>query len=267
MSHDYNQKSPIDVENISWQEGKAEILKDIGFQLEKGSFTGIIGPNGSGKTTLLRNMSAWYKPRQGTILINGENISSFSSKELAREMAVVTQNPGVDFEFTAHDVVLMGRSPYIPRFGSETEEDMKKTKEVMELTKTWDFRDRLVTDLSAGELQRVAIARALAQDTPILLMDEPISNLDINHQVQIMDLIKDYQKKRGLTVIVVLHDLNMAARYCEGLILLSKGKIFSLGDTNKVLTIDNIREVYGLDVHIIKNPISKHPIIIPASHV
>lgn len=265
MSIKKNPGFSIEVKGLNWRIGDAEILKDIRLQLDKNSFVGIIGPNGSGKTTLLRNISTWYKPHGGTVLIHGRDVLSFTSRALAHEMAFVTQNANIEFEFTAMDIVLMGRSPYIPRFGSETKEDIEKTEEVMWLTNTWEFRDRSVTTLSAGEMQRVMIARALVQDTPILLMDEPISNLDINHQIQIMDLIKGYQRKRGVTVVMVLHDLNIAAQYCQELVLLDGGRIFCWGEPESVLTADNIRAIYGIDVHIMDNPLSGYPMIIPIS--
>jgi iron complex transport system ATP-binding protein len=257
MSSKDNPRFSIEVKELNWQIGNARILKDIGLQLDKNSFVGIIGPNGSGKTTLLRNISSWYKPDAGTVLIHGRDVLSYTSRALAHEMAFVTQNARIEFEFTAMDIVLMGRSPYISRFGSETQEDIEKSRKIMELTKTWELKDRSVTTLSAGEMQRVMIARALVQDTPILLMDEPISNLDINHQIQIMDLIKGYQREKGVTVVMVLHDLNIAAQYCEKLILLNRGEIFCSGEPESVLTRDNIRAVYGIDVHIMENPLKR----------
>jgi iron complex transport system ATP-binding protein len=265
MSSKDNPRFSIEVKELNWQIGNARILKDIGLQLDKNSFVGIIGPNGSGKTTLLRNISSWYKPDAGTVLIHGRDVLSYTSRALAHEMAFVTQNARIEFEFTAMDIVLMGRSPYISRFGSETQEDIEKSRKIMELTKTWELKDRSVTTLSAGEMQRVMIARALVQDTPILLMDEPISNLDINHQIQIMDLIKGYQREKGVTVVMVLHDLNIAAQYCEKLILLNRGEIFCSGEPESVLTRDNIRAVYGIDVHIMENPLSGHPMVVPIS--
>ena len=265
MSSKDNPRFSIEVKELNWQIGNARILKDIGLQLDKNSFVGIIGPNGSGKTTLLRNISSWYKPDAGTVLIHGRDVLSYTSRALAHEMAFVTQNARIEFEFTAMDIVLMGRSPYISRFGSETQEDIEKSRKIMELTKTWELKDRSVTTLSAGEMQRVMIARALVQDTPILLMDEPISNLDINHQIQIMDLIKGYQREKGVTVVMVLHDLNIAAQYCEKLILLNRGEIFCSGEPESVLTRDNIRAVYGIDVHIMENPLNGHPMVVPIS--
>ena len=258
-----NPKTAIEVRGLSWQAEDIKILEGIGLEVSKNSFVGIIGPNGSGKTSLLRYISAWYKPQAETVFLYGGDILSRRGKELSREIAVIAQNMAIEFDFTAMDVVLMGRFPHISRFGSEGQEDIEKTKNVMELTGTWDLKDRLVTNLSGGELQRVMIARALAQETSILLMDEPISNLDISYQVEIMDLIKGYQQEKGLTVITVLHDLNIAAQYCERLILLNKGEVYCQGKPEKVLTKENIKAVYGIDVHIIENPSQGYPYIMP----
>ena len=234
--------------------------------MDKNSFVGIIGPNGSGKTTLLRNISSWHKPDAGTVLIHGRDVLSYTSRALAHEMAFVTQNARIEFEFTAMDDSPDGRSPYIYQGSvARLREDIEKSRKIMELTKTWELKDRSVTTLSAGEMQRVMIARALVQDTPILLMDEPISTHDINHQIQIMDLIKGYQREKGVTVVMVLHDLNIAAQYCEKLILLNRGEIFCSGEPETVLTRDNIRAVYGIDVHIMENPLSGHPMVVPIS--
>lgn len=265
MASKEKSKPAIEIKGLNWHFGKTKILKDIEMEIENRSFIGIIGPNGSGKTTLLRNISTWYKPNIDTIILDGRDILSFNSRILSRKMAFVAQNTSIEFEFTAMDVVLMGRSPYIPRFGNESQEDIEKAQKVMELTETWNLRDRSVTSLSGGELQRVMIARALVQESPILLMDEPISNLDINHQIQIMDLVKKYQQEKELTVVTVLHDLNIAGQYCQKLILLDRGEIFYTGKPQEVLTRDNIKTVYGVDVRIIENPINGFPFIIPIS--
>ncbi|HZJ82949.1 MAG TPA: ABC transporter ATP-binding protein [Clostridia bacterium] len=253
----------IEIKDLSWGVGDIEILKNISLEIEKNRFIGIIGPNGSGKTTLLRNISSWFKPNINTVLVDGEDVLSFNSRELSRKMAFVTQSTSIEFEFTAMDVVLMGRSPYIPRFGNEGTEDIEIVHRVMKLTQTGHLKDRNVTNLSGGELQRVMIARALVQDTNVLLLDEPISNLDINHQIQIMDLVKEYQYEKNLTVVTVLHDLNIAAQYCDKLILLDEGKIFCSDEPEKVLTRDNIKRVYGADVHIMENPLNGSPFVIP----
>ena len=178
---------------------------------------------------------------------------------------IVAQSTKVEFEFTAMDIVLMGRSPYVSRFEDEGEEDLRIAKEAMEATRTWHLRDRTVNSLSGGELQRVMVARALAQDTDILLMDEPISHLDIQHQIQILDLARKLQMEKGLTVVIVLHDLNLAAQYCDEFILLHNGRIYCSGPADKVLTEENIRKVYGVDIHIMKNPVNGSPLIIPIS--
>lgn len=258
-------KRVIDIRNLDYTVGCSHILEDINISFERGKFIGIIGPNGSGKTTLLRHISAWLKPKKNSVIINGKDVLSFSDKELARQMALVAQSSRVEFEFTAMDVVLMGRSPYISRFEDEGEEDLRIAREAMEATHTWHLKDRTASSLSGGELQRVMVARALAQDTDILLMDEPISHLDIQHQIQILDLARKLQREKGLTIVIVLHDLNLAAQYCDELILLHNGTIYCSGPVDKVLNEENIREVYGVDIHIMKNPINGSPLIIPIS--
>lgn len=265
MVKDSNSKIAISIRNLDYTAGSNHILKNINISFEQGEFIGIIGPNGSGKTTLLRHISAWLKPEKNAVLINERDVLSFSEKELAREMALVAQSSQIEFEFTAMDVVLMGRSPYISRFQDESRRDLGIARNAMEVTHTWHLKDRTANSLSGGELQRVMIARALAQDTSILLMDEPISHLDIHHQIEILDLVKGLQIEKGLTVVAVLHDLNLAAQYCDELILLHNGEICCSGSAQEVLTQENIYRVYGINVYVMKNPINGFPLIIPIS--
>lgn len=265
MGDKLNSKAVIDIHDLDYTVGLSHILEGINVSFERGKFIGIIGPNGSGKTTLLRHISAWLKPKRNSVIINGKDVLSFSDRELSRQMALVAQSTKVEFEFTAMDIVLMGRSPYVSRFEDEGEEDLRIAKEAMEATRTWHLRDRTVNSLSGGELQRVMVARALAQNTDILLMDEPISHLDIQHQIQILDLARKLQMEKGLTVVIVLHDLNLAAQYCDEFILLHNGRIYCSGPADKVLTEENIREVYGIDIYVMKNPVNGSPLIIPIS--
>lgn len=169
-------EAAIEVRDLDYRVGDIKILENIEATFKRGKFIGIIGPNGSGKTTLLRNITTWYRPKKNTVLLDNKDILSFTGKELSQKTAFVSQNNQVEFEFTALDIVLMGRAPYIPRFEDESPEDVDIAQRAMELTKTWHLKERIVTTLSGGELQRVMVARALAQDTEILLMDEPISN-------------------------------------------------------------------------------------------
>lgn len=253
----------VRINGLNWSFGSTAILKDITLQLDKGRFTGIIGPNGSGKTTLLKNITAWLKPHRNTVFIGGRDVLSYGDRELARSIAVVSQSTRTEFDFTALEVVLMGRLPHISRLRNESSDDIRICREKMESTHTWHLRDRPIGRLSGGELQRVAIARALAQNAQILLLDEPVSHLDIRHQIKVLDMIKRLQRKEGLCIIAVFHDLNLAAQYSDLLALMHKGRIKCFGSPGEVLTRENIREVYELEVHMMKNPINGLPHIVP----
>jgi len=249
----------VNVLEITCSYATEPVLKDIQFAIRKGDFLGIIGPNGSGKSTLLKTISRVLKPLQGSVHLRGINVYSITPRELARQMAVVTQKTDIPFEFTVEEVVLMGRNPYIGRLQRETAQDYKIVDWALEVTKTKHLKDRLITELSGGECQRVVIARALAQEPRVLLLDEPTSHLDINYQIEIMDLLKDLNTTQNLTIIVVLHDLNLAAQYCDQLILLHQGKIYAAGQPEQVITEKNIMDVYNSRVIIKQHPIYKCP--------
>ncbi len=233
--------------------------------VKEGDFVGIIGPNGSGKSTLLKSISRTLKPHKGTILLNDKDIYSLKSVDVAKQMAVVPQDNAVSFSFTALEVVLMGRSPHLSRFQMETESDMAIARKAMDLTNTWHLAARPVNELSGGEKQRVIIARALAQKPKILLLDEPLTYLDIVNQLEIMDLVKSLCVKEGIIVMTAIHDLNLAARYCSTAILLNKGKIFSAGRIDEVLTSENIKSVFKVDAIVKKNLVTNSLYIIPLS--
>ncbi len=237
----------LEVRKINFHYGGKKILDDINFEAGK-ELIGVIGPNGSGKTTLLRNIDGVLKPDKGSIFIDGEDVTTCSPKNLAKKMGIVPQDSQIKFEFTALDVVLMGRNPYLNRFQLEGETEIEIAKRYMELTHCWHLAERPITELSGGEARKVIIARALTQEPKILLLDEPTSHLDLNHQVEIMDLIKDLSRDK--VIIAALHDLNLAARYCDRLILLNNGKVIVQGNTEKILTRKNIKEVFGVDVMI-----------------
>lgn len=253
----------IKINNLSCTIGNDEILHNINLIIEKNKFYSIIGPNGSGKTTLLKNISKTLEPPKNTIFIDGKDLRDLRANHLAKEMAYVPQNTQINFDFSVMDIVLMGRTPYLKRFQSESSHDIETAKKAMDLTNIWHLRDKNINNISGGERQRVIIARAMVQQTKILLLDEPISNLDIHHQVNILDTIKTLNLEKNITVIAVLHDLNMAAEYSDYLILLHQGKIQAEGRPESVLTEDNIKKVYNMDICILKNPITKKPYIIP----
>ncbi|OAA92789.1 heme ABC transporter ATP-binding protein [Clostridium coskatii] len=251
----------IEVKNLNYSFDEVDILHDINIDFKKNKFYSIIGPNGSGKTTLLKNIAKTLKPYKSTVFIKDKDILDLKSKALARKLAVVPQNSNLDMDFSVQDIVLMGRAPYFSKLQSESESDYNIAKQAMEVTNTWRFRDKFINQLSGGEKQRVLIARALTQDTDIILLDEPISNLDIYHQIEILDNVKSLSKK--ITVIMVLHDLNFAAQYSDHVILVNSGRVVMQGTPREVLTEKNIKKVYKINVCIIKNPVTGKPYIIP----
>jgi iron complex transport system ATP-binding protein len=252
----------LEVKDLSFNFGKENILKHISLNIDKGSFYSIIGPNGSGKTTLLRNISRVLNPIKNTVFINNTDIISLKQREIAKTMAVVPQNTNIDFDFTALDIVMMGRAVHLRRFESEKEEDLKKVKEAMEITNTWNLREKNINHLSGGERQRVIVARAIAQDTEVILLDEPVSNLDLYHQIEVMNTVKTLVEDRNIIVIAVLHDLNLASNYSDHIFLMSDGKLFCEGNSEEVITEENIKDVYKVKISLTENPFTQKPHII-----
>jgi iron complex transport system ATP-binding protein len=252
----------LKIDDIECSYGAVKVLNGLTFSVTGGSFTGIIGPNGSGKSTLLKSLSRVLKPVKGSVLLDDDDLYRLDTREVAKKMAVVPQETAVNFSFMVKDIVLMGRSPHLSRFQSEGEKDFEAARQAMELTDTLHLADRLITAVSGGERQRVIIAKALAQDPKIILLDEPTSHLDINHQIEILSLLKRLNMENNLTIIAVFHDLNLAAQYCDSIILMKSGSIFTVGEPAEVLTADNIKEVYGASVLIRKHPVTSRPSII-----
>ena len=253
----------LTIEGVDCYYGSTKVLESVSFQIKSGDFVGIIGPNGSGKTTLLKCISGVLKPRVGTVLIDEYDLDSLSRREIARYIAVVPQESYIGFSFKVLDVVLMGRHPHIEGFKSESKHDLKVAYEAMRLTGILHLADKPVTEISGGEKQRVIIARALTQEPKILLLDEPTLHLDLNHQIEIMSLLKELCEKNGLVVLAVFHDFNLAAKYCDSLILLSKGKIVALGSCEEVLTSKNIEKVFGIRVVVKHHPITGSLYVVP----
>jgi iron complex transport system ATP-binding protein len=252
----------ITVQGLSFAFEQEEILKDIDLKIDKGKFYSILGPNGSGKTTLIKNICKTLSTKHGSIYVGEKDIKGLGSREMATEMALVPQNTTVEFDFSALDIVLMGRTPYISRFSRESEEDLNIAQKAMEATNTWQLRHKSINSLSGGERQRVIVARAITQATDIILLDEPISSLDIYHQVEILNTLKELNLKKSITVIAVLHDLNLAAAYSDQIIMMHQGRIHSQGEPEKILDKEKVKEIYGIDVHVIKNPVSGKPHVI-----
>jgi ABC-type cobalamin/Fe3+-siderophores transport systems, ATPase components len=233
--------------------------------VEQGELLGIIGPNGSGKTTLLRAITRFLRPIKGEVIFEGKDIWQVSLKELSQKIAVVTQNPQANF-MSVEEFVLLGRIPYYERFQFlETNKDKEIAKRCMTLTDTLKLKDQFMSEISGGEKQLVLIARALAQEPKLLLLDEPTAHLDITHQVGILDLIRRLNRDFGLTVIMVLHDLNLAGEYCRKLLLIDNGRIYKVGQPDEIFNYRDIENVYKTKVLIERNPISLKPYIVLVS--
>lgn len=253
------------INDISGGYGVIPVIKKVSFNIQRGDFLGIIGPNGSGKSTLLRLMSRALLPQCGELLLEGSPVKELRLKEFCRKVAFVPQETLINFSFSAEEIVLMGRIPHLKRLQTETKYDLAAAQKALALTDTLNLRQRPINELSAGERQRVIIAKALAQEPFLLILDEPTSHLDIGHQARIMNLLRQLNRKEELSIVIVLHDLNLASEYCRRLILLNEGMIFKQGAPEEVLTYQNIEEVYKTVVVADKNPISKKPFILLTS--
>ncbi len=258
----------LDVRGLSYSFGDKKVLKEISFDVKPGEFMGLMGPNGSGKTTLLRCIMNYLSPPADSIAIDGTAIQVLSPEKLARTFAVVPQSSSTDFTFSAYDIVMMGRLPHRRnRFAGPTKADADAVRSAMDRTGTWPLASRPFFELSGGERQRVIIARAVAQHPETLLLDEPTVYLDINGQLEIMDLIKSLNREEGITVISVLHDVNMAARYCDRIALLSNGWLEALGPPAEVLNPEVIQSVYGVEVVVRRDPFTDAVYVMPRSTI
>jgi iron complex transport system ATP-binding protein len=249
----------ITLRNLTCRYGDKTVLQSLDTSFEDGGFYAIMGANGCGKTTLLRLIAGLLTPQEGTAMLDGTNVLQYSARQLAQRMAFVRQHPHTDFEFSAFETVLMGRNPYQHRLQNESEADWQIVEQCMKQTNTWHLRFAKPNQMSGGELQRVMIARALAQQTSILLLDEPVSNLDISHQFEILDLLRSINLEQHKTILLVIHDLNMAWQYCGRLLLLHQGGILYQGPTREGLTPQNIATVFGVNAILTDDNIQLSP--------
>ncbi|OFX22720.1 MAG: hypothetical protein A2033_10680 [Bacteroidetes bacterium GWA2_31_9] len=254
-------KQFVNIENIVCGYSSGFKLKEICLEIKKGSFTGIVGPNGSGKTTLFKAISGELSLKGGSIFINNTDTSKISSKQKAQKMAIVSQNTEIA-DITVEDYVLLGRMPYKKPFQLlDKQSDYTIAHKYMNLTGTVKFKDKLMCELSGGEQQLASIARALAQEPELLLLDEPTSHLDISHQVQVLNLIQRLNEELKLTVLMIIHDLNLAGEYCDNLIMMNNGTIHIQGSPEEVLNYQHIEDVYKTVVITQQNPLSKKPAV------
>lgn len=255
----------IRIDHLTCGYGSKIVLDNINFETEKGEFVGIIGPNGSGKTTIMRAITRLIKPVSGTIYLEEKNISGFSHKEFAKKVAVVSQSLPV-MAMSVKEFVLLGRIPYYKELQFlESEKDLAIAESAMVMTDIIKLEDSYMSEMSGGEVQLAFIARAIAQEPSLLLLDEPTAHLDITHQVGVLDLIKRLNRQHGMTVIIVLHDLNLASEYCDRLVLMDQGQIEKTGRPEEVLTYGNLEKVYKTVVVVEINPISGKPFVLVVS--
>jgi iron complex transport system ATP-binding protein len=255
----------LEVIGVSCGYDNRTVLFDIHFRLERGEMVGIIGPNGSGKTTLLRLMARTILPAKGTIYWQRRELDSLSAREWARKTAVVSQSPPL-CDIPVEAFVLLGRIPYLGRLQMrETAQDRQAVRKALELTGLTDMKERYLSRMSGGERQMALIARALAQEPELLLMDEPTTHLDLSHQIEIMDLVGRLNEEGGLTVVLVLHDLNLASEYCRRLLFLNEGRIQADGPPEEVLTEEILGRAYPVPLQVERNPFSgkPHVLIVP----
>lgn len=253
----------LTVEELWARYGATDILHGLDLEVPFGKITVIVGANACGKSTLLRAMSRLIMPHSGQVVLDGKAIHQTPPRQLARTLGLLPQSPIAPEGIAVADLVSRGRNPHQGLFSRWTRQDDEAVESALLATRTSDLAERPIEELSGGQRQRVWIAMALAQQTDILLLDEPTTFLDINHQIEVLDLLTDLNRSRGTTVVMVLHDINLAARYADCLVAITKGQVHAMGSPDQVVTEANIRHVFGVESRIIPDPISGRPIMLP----
>jgi len=256
----------IECVRVSFAYGDRLAIDDVSLAVRAGELLGVLGPNGSGKSTLLRLMAGGLSPARGEVRLDGRSLGSYRRTEVARRIAATAQENAIEFPFTVAEVVLMGRAPHLGGALFESREDVQVARAAMERCGVVELAGRLIHELSGGERQRVILARAVAQQTPVLVLDEPAAFLDIRHQVEIYDLLRDLQAE-GRTIVTVLHDLNLAALYCDRVALLQAGRLIAAGAPEAVITHATITRVYETDVCVQRNAVTGAVTVLPLSRV
>ncbi|MFS0793733.1 ABC transporter ATP-binding protein [Microbacterium sp. 1P10AE] len=253
----------LSAEGVTLGYGDRVIVETLDLQLPPGRVTTIVGANACGKSTLLKSMARLLAPTTGQVLLDGKAIHRMPTKQVARVLGLLPQSPVAPDGIAVSDLVSRGRHPHQGALARWTRADDDAVARALEATDTAHLADRHVDELSGGQRQRVWIAMALAQETDVLLLDEPTTFLDISHQIDVLDLLTDLNRQRGTTVAMVLHDLNLAARYADHLVAMAGGRVIAAGDPGEVLTEDIVREVFGLDSRVVPDPLTGRPMVIP----
>lgn len=249
----------VEVRSIGHAFNRSEVISDLTFQVPGGTFFIVIGPNGSGKTTLLKLMAGLLVIQRGQMAVLSRPIGDYSARELARRMAYVPQTAPVTFGFSVEQVVMMGRAPHLGMLGFESEHDLDLTRDAMRLAGVDHLAKRRLDQLSGGEQQRVFIARAICQQPALILLDEPTAALDLAHQVRVMDLMTKLKTEQEVTVVMVSHDLNLAAMYADHILLLNQGHPAGIGTPHDVLRFELLEAVYGCTLLVDKSPVGDYP--------
>ncbi len=253
----------LHVKDVSVGYGERTVLDTLNVDIKRGAVTSIVGPNGCGKSTLLRTMSRLLNPTKGEIVLDGKSIHDIPTRKLATQLGLLPQTPIAPDGIVVADLVGRGRTPHQGILGRWSQQDYDIVAEALETTGISDLAERSIDELSGGQRQRVWIAMALAQRTETLLLDEPTTYLDVKHQLDVLDLLTELNRDRGTTIVMVLHDLNLAARYSDELVAVSGGKVFAHGHPREVITKENVKSVFGIDSVIITDPVSDQPAVMP----
>jgi iron complex transport system ATP-binding protein len=249
----------LKIKDVEFSYGSIPVLKDVCIELAESEMLGVVGPNGAGKSTLIRCIDRILAPQKGSILLDNRDIKEMHLMELAKKMGYIPQSTSQVFPATVFDTVLMGRRPHIGWRSSE--KDTEKVLEMLQMLNIEEFAMRDINELSGGQQQKVFIARALTQEPDVLLLDEPTSNLDIRHQLEVMGIIKNIVIEKQLSAIMAIHDLNLASRYSDRILMMNGGSIFAAGNPSSVLTPENIKDVYGVEAEVNNN--NGRPYIVP----
>ena len=253
----------LEFDAVSFAYRGVAVFRNLSVGFDAGEMTAVLGPNGSGKTTLVRLAVGYLQPSSGSVRLRGRSLRDCPAGERARTVSVVPQESHLAFDFTVREVVLMGRAPHLGLLGIDSEEDRRIAAQAMEQTDVVRFAERRFTALSGGERQRVVVARALAQRPRLLLLDEPTAALDLKHRLSVYELLTRLNRDLGITVIVVSHDINLAARHCRRVVLLDEGALAADGSPDEVLTAENVRRVYEVEAEIRRDPQSGRPYVFP----
>ena len=253
------------VNDLSQVYGQRTVLEEIDLRVEPGEIIGLLGPNGSGKSTLIKTVSGVLPNYRGAIELDGRELRTFSRREAARTVAVVPQEASFSFPFTALEIVLMGRHPHLGAFAFESAHDFALARAALERCGASQLASRPIQELSSGERQRIVFARAMAQEPRLLLLDEPVSFLDIRHQIELYDLVRELVDEQATSVLTVLHDLNLAAEYCDRIYLLRNGRIDTSGPTEEVFSYENLTRVFETDLYVALNDVTGKLLVAPLS--